>query len=168
LHAIIGLANVSTRPEGWRGPTAGELWNRRAPPAACQRAEFLAAVTERRSAVRGEFGFAVTESSNHYAQAAVDRRAVRDALVAHDLHRIQPRRRKRGAKTAGKLPNSHEIALTLPQAARGAGTIQRARVAPPPIVGGAQARATCDELQGQQPTEEANSSTNKSPASGQI
>jgi hypothetical protein len=143
------LANESTRPEGWRGPTAGELWNWRAPLAACQRADFLAAVTERRTVVRGQRGFAAAESLNHYAQAAVDRRAVRDALVAHDLLRLHPRRRKRGAKTAGELPNSHETALASPQAARGAGTIQLARVAPPPIVGGAQAQATCDDLQGQ-------------------
>jgi hypothetical protein len=161
------LVNESTRPEGWRGPTAAELWNRRAPLAACQRAEFLAAVTERRSVVRGEFGFGAAESLNHYAQAAVDRRVVRDALVAHDLLRIQPCRRKRGAKTAGEVPNSHEIAVTLPQAALGSGTIQLARVAAPPLAGGVQARATRDESQGHHQTEEANSSTNKSSASGQ-
>jgi hypothetical protein len=142
------LANESTRPEGWRGPTAAELWNRRDPRAARQRADFLAAVTERRTVVRGEFGFAAAESLNHYSQAAVDRRAARDALVAHDLLRIHPRRRKRGAKAAGELANSHETALTPPQAARGAGTIQLARVAPPPLDGGVQARATRDESQG--------------------
>jgi hypothetical protein len=94
-HSAQRLANESTRPDGWRGPTAAELWNRRDPIAPLQRADFLAAVTERRTVVRGEFGFAAAESLNHYAQAAVDRRAVRDALVAHDLLRIHPRRRKR-------------------------------------------------------------------------
>jgi hypothetical protein len=50
------LANESTRPEGWRGPTAAELLNRRAPLTACRRTDFLAAVTEGRTVVRGQFG----------------------------------------------------------------------------------------------------------------
>jgi transposase InsO family protein len=116
-HSAQRLANASTRPEGWRGPTAAELWNQRDPLAARQRADFLDAVTERRTVVRGEFGFAAAESLNHYAQAAVDRRAVRDALVAHDLLRIHPRRRKRGAKAAGELANSHETARVPPPCA---------------------------------------------------
>jgi transposase InsO family protein len=57
-RGVQRLANESTRPEGWRGPTAVELWNRRGPIAPRQRADFLAAVTERRTVVRGQFGFA--------------------------------------------------------------------------------------------------------------
>jgi hypothetical protein len=60
-HSAQRLANESTRPDGWRGPTAAELWNRRDPIAPLQRADFLAAVTERRTVVRGQFGFAAAE-----------------------------------------------------------------------------------------------------------
>jgi len=157
------IANELARPGGLYGPTAAESWNRREPIAAEQRDNFLAAVAEGRTTVRAQFGFAPEESLNHYAQAAVDRRAVRDALVGDDLLRIHSRRPKRGAKATCE---SEKSTLAPAQETHGAGTIQLARVVTSPIVGRAPAPPTRDELRGQHQTEEANSSTNKSSASG--
>jgi transposase InsO family protein len=158
------LANELARPDGWRGATASELWRSRQPLTALQRTDFLVAVAERRAAVRAQFNFGPEESLNHYAQAAVDRRAVRDVLVAQDLLRIQPRRPKRGAMAAR---DSEKSSLAPAQPACCAGTIQLVRAAAPSMVDGAPAPATRKIPWGQTQIEEATSSTNKSSASGQ-
>ena len=52
---------------------------------ACERADFLASVAQGRAAHRARWDFAPDEALTHEQASAVDRRAVRDALVAHDL-----------------------------------------------------------------------------------
>jgi transposase InsO family protein len=153
------LANESARPYGWRGPTAGELWAERAPIGADQRAAFQATVEAHRAQVRAQWNFAPDESLTHYQAAAVDRRAVRDALVEHDLLRIHPRRRSRA------VPET-ESALAAMQPDPGAGRITLAQGNAAPTVG-AEADtesqvATCIRAS----SEEAHYSTNKLLAGG--
>lgn len=92
------LANDLARRDGLRGGSAAELWAARAPISATARASFLATVEDRRAAARAQWNFAPDEPLSHYPQAAVDRRAVRDALLAHDLLHILPRHPKRGER----------------------------------------------------------------------
>ncbi|MGE4105535.1 MAG: transposase family protein [Pirellulales bacterium] len=94
------LANDLARSDGLRGPTARELWAARLPIACTARGAFLATVERGRAAARTSWDFAPDELLTHYPQAAVDRRAVRDALVAHDLLHILPRHPRRGAQQA--------------------------------------------------------------------
>jgi transposase InsO family protein len=93
------LANDLARRDGLHGPTAGELWAARPPITPSARAAFLETVEDQRAAVRSSWDFAADEPLTHYQQAAVDRRAVRDALVSHDLLRILPRHPRGGART---------------------------------------------------------------------
>ena len=153
-------ANDLSRPRGWRGPTAGQLWSKRQPISASQRSAFRATVRNRRAEVLAEWDLPAGEPLAHDSDAAVGRRAIRDALLAHDLLAIHPRRRKRGPKAKSPAP-----ALLTP--ARSAGTIHVAMSPAPPTVGGA------SDLQPGVPgwvlesCEEANYSTNTSSASGQ-
>jgi transposase InsO family protein len=117
--SALHLANELALPDGWHGPTAGQLWENRAPIVADQRTSFLATVAEYRAQVRSEWNFAPEQSLEHHQAAAVDRRAVRDALVAHDLLVIHPRRRKRGDLKA-------ESARAAVQGASGAGRMELA------------------------------------------
>jgi hypothetical protein len=57
-----------------------------------RRAELLASVEEGRCAARAHWNFAPDAELTHDQAAAIDRRAVRDALVKHDLLIIYPRR----------------------------------------------------------------------------
>jgi transposase InsO family protein len=96
-QGALELANELARPAGWRGPTARQLWDERAPLTPAERAAFLTTVAEQRIVARTDWNFAADEPLTHYPAAAVDRRAVRDALLAHDLLRIHPRgKRGRG------------------------------------------------------------------------
>ncbi|MGE0607677.1 MAG: hypothetical protein AB7O62_11330 [Pirellulales bacterium] len=92
------LANDLARRDGLRGPTARELWAARLPIACTARGAFLATVERGRAAARASWDFAPDELLTHYPQAAVDRRAVRDALVTHDLLHILPRHPRRTAR----------------------------------------------------------------------
>lgn len=94
------LANDLARRDGLRGPTAGELWAGRSPISLAARGAFLATVETGRVAARASWDFAADEPLTHYQQAAVDRRAVRDALVSHELLHILPRHPRRGAQQA--------------------------------------------------------------------
>lgn len=94
------LANDLARPDGLHGPTAGELWAGRSPISLAARGAFLATVEAGRAAARASWNFAADEPLTHYQQAAVDRRAVRDALVSQDLLHILPRHPRRGAQQA--------------------------------------------------------------------
>jgi hypothetical protein len=154
------LHNELARPAGVAGPTAAELWAAREPISAVERSAFLATVAEHRAQVRAEWGIPPDEQLAHYPASAVDRRAVRDALLSHDLLRIHPRRRKRAASRQSSAP---PIATTT----AGAGILQLAMLTAPPMVGGALALQSHGAAGGQQPCEEARSSTDKSSASGQ-
>jgi transposase InsO family protein len=164
------LANELARPAGWRGPTAGQLWQQRQPLKAEERASFLTAVAERRLESRAALNFQPAEPLSHYPQAAVDRRAVRDALVAQGLLQIESRRRKRASHARSPEQTAlAELKKHLPTeiAAKGAGRISNASAVAEPTVGAVAVPEFWVEQPGTQPTEEANSSTNKSAASGQ-
>jgi transposase InsO family protein len=161
------LANELARPDGWRGPTAAELWHARMPIGPQQRVDFLAAIGQRRSEVRRQLNFALDAWLDHYAQAAVDRRAVRDALVAGELLVIHPRHKRRGAKATGETTTLKESAPIATQAERSAGIIELTPTTILPMVGGAPASTTHNATPSQTQTEEVHSSTIKTSASGQ-
>lgn len=123
------LANDLAHPHGWQGPTARELWEERMPLTPSERDTFWATVCERRMVVRAQWEFAPDAVLAHYPGAAVDRRAVRDALLAQDLLRIHPRRnRGRGRRVpASALAATHTPA--------GAGTMEKRKVVASPMVG---------------------------------
>jgi hypothetical protein len=106
------------------------LWNERTPITPAERFCFLTTVAQRRAEVREHWSIPLDEDLEHYPGAAVDRRAVRDALLAHDLLKIHPRRKR------GRHRNSE--ANQLAQHAVGAGTIESTQqLLPPPTIGGA-------------------------------
>lgn len=153
-------ANELTRPKGWQGPTADQLWSDREPISAAERSAFQATVEEHRAEVRAEWNIAADEPLDHDAAAAIDRRAVRDALVQHGLLAIHPRRRKRVFRDESRTP-----ALTT--AAAGAGILELAMQAAPSTVGGARGPGSDVPARVYPLYEEANYSTNNSSASGQ-
>jgi transposase InsO family protein len=121
------FANDLAHPSGWLGPTAGQLWAAREPITAATRSAFLATVAAHRSEVRAEWQFAADAELTHGEAAAVDRHAIRDALVEHGLLRIHPRRRR---KTQAAAP-------LLVTATASAGILELAMHAVPPVVVGA-------------------------------
>ena len=153
------LANDLARPQGYCGPTAGQLWAGRKPISAIERSAFLATIAVHRLALCAEWHFDADAELTHDQASAIDRRAIRDALVAHGLLRIHPRRRP-GKATHRSPPKS--------LLATGSGGILPVNnVVVPPMVGGA---ADCrPHVAAANPsnTEEAYYSTNKSSASGQ-
>lgn len=127
-------------------------------------------MAEQRLASRTALNLPLDDSLAHYPQAAVDRRAVRDALVAQGLLHIEPRRRKCAALATSaevaampQLENHQPVAL----AESGAGRIPAASMAALATVGDAAAQEPNVVLPGNQPTEEVHSSTNKPTAGGQ-
>jgi len=180
-QGALRLANELARPHGWCRPTAGELWNAREPVTAAERSAFLATVATNREDVRAQWEFNRHETLTHYQATAVDRRAVRDALVAYDLLRIRPRRGKRNSRGTGcaskpqvdpgaPLTNAmmtfEKSAPHSSQHDPGAGTITLASVIAPPAVGGAQDPGLQVESRVYHQSEEAHSYTNSSSASG--
>lgn len=109
-ESALRLANDLARPDGLRGPTAGEIWAARSPVSPAARAAFVATVEQRRVAVRASWNFTRDELLTHYSQAAVDRRAVRDALVSHDLLHILPRHPRRPAQVAASASQTLDAA----------------------------------------------------------
>ena len=154
------LANDLARPAGWCGPTAGQLWALRQPISAAERSAFLAGVATYRAEVRGEWEFDADAELTHDEASAIDRRAVRDALVEQGLLRIHPRRHRRKAAEHNSAPAGATLTA-------GAGILELAMHAAPLIVGGAMDSRPHVAAGVQPPTEEATSSTNKSSASGQ-
>jgi transposase InsO family protein len=146
------LGNDLAHPQGWQGPTARQLWERRSPLMPHERDAFWTTVSERRALVRAQWELTPDDVLTHYPASAVDRRAVRDALLAHDLLKIHPRR-KRGcgqrvhASSPGSVQGRTPAASAEPQdSARdaspaiahtlaGAGTIDGHRVIASPTVG---------------------------------
>jgi transposase InsO family protein len=172
------LANDLARPEGWQGPTAAQLWQRRTELSDRERDAFLSELGERRIQARCDLQLPQDGSLEHYPQAAVDRRAVRDTLVSQGLLAIQPRRRKRAraaalsgstAQPAGRI-TAHPSAKNIPLVAlanSGAGRIAVASTSPPPTTSAALAPELNVESPESHSHEEAHSSTNKPKASGQ-
>jgi transposase InsO family protein len=81
-------ANETARPWGCHGPTPAEAWQARRCLDVGERTAFLEAVRHRARAVRQEQGYPPEGSLDRAAQAAVDRVALRDVLVAAGLLRI--------------------------------------------------------------------------------
>ena len=111
----------------------------------------MESVESRRRGVRKDWNMEPGAVLEHYQQAAVDRRAVRDALVEHGLLTILPRKPKRGAQKKCATQNMTQV--------RGAGILEPRRAEA--MVGAAHV-ALADSHH----HEEASSSTTKSQASG--
>lgn len=94
LEAGRTNANRFTRRFGDDGPTAEEAWRDRESISKELRVAFQQAVEAHRPAARAARGLGDDVRLNHYQQAAVDRDAVRDALLAHELLEIQPTRKR--------------------------------------------------------------------------
>jgi hypothetical protein len=89
-------ANTTARPRRLHGATPSQVWEVRPPLATEDRVRFQATVEQCRSEERAQRGLPVQGLLSRTEQAAVDRVALRRALVAHDLllfrrRRIPPR-----------------------------------------------------------------------------
>jgi hypothetical protein len=116
-------ANRFTRPHGENGPTAEQLWEARTPIDSEERMRFLASVEANRARCRSHRGYAPDTTLNHYQQAAVDREAVRDALVEHRLLTIARRRKRKARRAADRGPDEKIFTRSAPHAAPASGTI---------------------------------------------
>jgi hypothetical protein len=154
------LANDLSRPAGWQGPTAGQLWAARTLISAEERSALLATVAAHRADIRGEWNFDANDALTHEEASAIDRHAIPDALVEHGLLRIHPRRGPYLAKTSTTVA-SHVTADA------GAGILQLAMHAVSPMVDGAADSRPHVAVAVKPTQEEATYSTNKSSASGQ-
>ncbi len=154
------LANVLAYPHGWRGPTAMQLWDERGPLTPQERDAFLATVAERRSVARAQWQFAPDADLTHDQAAAVDRRAVRDALLDQDLLRILPRRRRDIDQIV------HTITPSRMHTHASAGTIEEVRVIASPMVGEARDAGQPSLPNVRHDTEEAHSSAINPSAGG--
>jgi len=76
-------ANALTRPWGAKSPTPDQAWNQRPPLTSGERIDFLATVDRLESEERKVEGIPSDRTLEHYQQTAVDREAIRRALVAH-------------------------------------------------------------------------------------
>jgi hypothetical protein len=153
------LANQLTYPAGFRGPTAGQLWEQRAPITADQRAAFQKTVTQHRAQLRAQWNFLPAEALTYHQAAAIDRRAVRDTLLEHDLLRIHPR-------CASRDVHLTESAHDAMQQEQSAGRMELATVIAASIVGAAADYESRVATPIHNPFEEAHCSTNKLSASG--
>jgi transposase InsO family protein len=81
-------ANQTARPWGLHGPVPQEVWQTRLPIRADERATFAEAVQQRQKEARAEQGYAAELSLGRLQQAAVNRKALRGALVACGLLRL--------------------------------------------------------------------------------
>jgi len=85
-------ANATARPKGEHGPTAEELWKHRPQISAAQRDAFKTAVENHRHQARGNEGYPVIGPLLAREERALDRHAIRRALVEHDLLLFRRRR----------------------------------------------------------------------------
>jgi transposase InsO family protein len=166
------LANSLARPLGWSGPAAVELWEARPLISPMLREALSETVNARRAVVRAAWDFDPHEKLSHYPQAAVDRRAVRDALLAHDLLRIHPRRRRsRSLDPNTTVPGTEKTTpendpeVTLP--VQSAVTIMLSQAASP-MVGEAQSEPSGSKDDAPPEPEKVHSSANSSHASGHL
>ena len=155
------VANDLSRPGGWQELTSAQLWEQRASLTSAERTSFLAAVMEQRINARAALNLPADTPLGHYPAAAVDRRAVRDALVAQDLLQIHPRRRP---KTPASVTAKNKI---MARDNTGAGILQ-----PACATAATTSRSLGDSAEhsaplNTHPNERVHSSTNKTTASGQ-
>lgn len=155
------IANDQSHPGGWKGPTAAQLWEQRPSIDSAERASFLAKLNEQRTIARAALHLPADTPLGHYPVAAVDRRAVRDTLIAQGLLKIEPRHRPRCASPANK-----KTELIVPHAS-GAVILPAAAVTAMPALderdGPEAQRASLEDHS----PERVHSSTNKTTASGQ-
>jgi hypothetical protein len=78
-------ANTTARPRRLHGLTPQQVWDARQPLSADERQRFDATLTQLQIEARTERGLTADEPLNRAEQAAVDRAAIRRALVAHEL-----------------------------------------------------------------------------------
>jgi len=83
-------ANETARPRGVHGPTPAEAWEGRRRLDAGERAAFAAEMGRCRREARRAQGYGAGAALDRTAGAAVDRVAIREALVARGLLRILP------------------------------------------------------------------------------
>ena len=100
-------ANRFTRKLGPKSPTADELWCDRPRITDELRVAFQASLQVERSRARAARGLDSHICLTHYQQAAVDRDAIRDALIEHDLLQIK---RKRGQPEVRRRPEEENVA----------------------------------------------------------
>jgi len=91
-------ANRFTRKLGPKGPTADDMWRERPPVTAELRRAFQDTLQAERLRARAARGLEPQAVLGHYQQAAVDRQAIRDALLKHELLEIEPKHHRRGAR----------------------------------------------------------------------
>jgi len=84
-------ANTTAHPRRLHGATPAEVWHARQCPTAEERAQFRATVTQFQADAWPEQG-PLPEDLSHWQQAAIDRVALRRALLAHDLLLFRRRR----------------------------------------------------------------------------
>jgi transposase InsO family protein len=85
VEAARCQANAAARPRRLHGACPAEVWAARAPLRAADRASFRATVTRLQAETWLAQGGRPDAVVSHWTQAAVDRIAIRRALVAHDL-----------------------------------------------------------------------------------
>jgi transposase InsO family protein len=81
LNVAQAIANELYWPWGHRGPTAGEVWRRRRPITAAERAAFRGAVARHQDRARQELGYPKDQPLGPQAQARIDRLAIRRTCV---------------------------------------------------------------------------------------
>jgi hypothetical protein len=112
LATAVANANRFTRRQGPTSPAADELWQGREPIDENLRCAFQETLASERLRARAARGYAPEDLLNHYQSAAVDRDAIREALVKHGLLEIDPLRRRptmlprepREVETSGSSP----------------------------------------------------------------
>jgi transposase InsO family protein len=85
VEAARRQANATARPRRLQGATPDKTWDARAPLPAEGRERFRVAVQHYQTETREQQGPLAEDQVTHWTQAAVDRVALRRALVAHDL-----------------------------------------------------------------------------------
>ena len=76
-------ANATARPRGEKGPNPDQLWKERSGICPEERKHFQATVERRRAEARTEAGHAPAEKLPATTERAIDRQAIRRALVEH-------------------------------------------------------------------------------------
>jgi transposase InsO family protein len=98
-------ANTTARPRRLHGATPEEVWDARPRLSAADREAFQTRARRYQAEARAQQGPLAPEEQTHWTEAAVDRVALRRALIAHDLllfsRRLIPARIER-PKTANK------------------------------------------------------------------
>jgi transposase InsO family protein len=91
-EAAQRLSNELGRPRGARGATPEEAWEARRRWSQAERPSFQETYRCMEREARTQGGIAMDQVLDHYAQAVLDREAIRRALVAHDLLLFRRRR----------------------------------------------------------------------------